>query len=144
MPGRTYLAVLASVLAHQMLGFLWYGVLPWAGPRVQALGKPLSELQMVDPLALAIDVAGWVLASYTIAWLVRRFDIVDAASGAALGVALGIGIGLPALVPHYAFAGIAPLVTIVDAANLLVALGLSGAIVAALAPAPSYRSAARG
>lgn len=124
-----HLAVLVSVVAHQILGYLWYSAAPWARARLEALGRPLSDLNAVDPAALAADILCWLLGGYVIAWLASKTDSTTAGRGAMLGGALWLGVGLAAIVPHYMFAGIPPTVIVIDAANMLVALLTSGAII---------------
>ena len=104
---------------------------PWVNTRLEALGRPLTEASAVDPVALALDIVGWFLASYVIAWLVQKTGSDTAAKGALLGLVLWLGLAVPTLMPHYAFAGIKPVVTVIDLANVLVACVMTGAILAA-------------
>ncbi len=129
-----HLAILVSVILHQILGFLWYSPAPWVPIRLQALGHPLSEAGTVDPVALIIDIIGWILASYLIAWLVEKTGADSATKGAMLGAGLWLGLAVPTLAPHYAFAGIQPIVTVIDLANVLVAALITGALLAAWRP----------
>ncbi|MBS1913894.1 MAG: DUF1761 domain-containing protein [Bacteroidetes bacterium] len=123
-----HLAVLVSVVLHQALGFVWYSAAPWAAGRLAALGRPAADAGTVDPAGLAADIVGWILASYVTAWLVRRTNTTTMARGMLIGCVLWLGIGLPVLVPHYIFAGIKPIVTAIDGANVLVACLITGAI----------------
>ncbi|HVZ39447.1 MAG TPA: DUF1761 domain-containing protein [Candidatus Kapabacteria bacterium] len=123
-----HLAVLVSVVLHQALGFVWYSAAPWAAGRLAALGRPATDAAAVDPAGLAADIIGWIAASYVIAWLVRKANATTMAGGMLIGCVLWLGIGLPALVPHYIFAGIRPVVTVIDGANILVACLITGAI----------------
>lgn len=131
-----HVAVIVTVVLHQILGFLWYSVAPWAVPRLEALGKPASDVNAVDPVALGLDIVGWILAAYVVAWLIQKTGVNSAGGGAMLAVILWLGLALPTLVPHYAFAGLQTIVTVVDAANVLVAL-LITAIILAVWPARS-------
>ena len=99
--------------------------------RLEALGRPLTEASAVDPVALALDIVGWFLASYVIAWLIQKIGADTAAKGALLGLVLWLGLAVPTLAPHYAFAGVKPVVTVIDMANVLVACVMTGAILAA-------------
>ena len=67
-----HVAVIVAVIVHQVLGFLWYSVAPFAATRLEALGKSPEKRNAVDPAALAMDIAGWFLASYLIAWLIQK------------------------------------------------------------------------
>jgi hypothetical protein len=124
-----HLAVIVAVILHQAIGYFWYSPAPWAVARLTALGRPASDVNAVDPAALVVDIIGWLIASYVIAWLIARTGFTTAAKGAMLGALLWLGIAMPTLLPHYLFAGIKPVVTVIDAANVLVACLLTGAIV---------------
>lgn len=123
-------AVFLAVVLHQVLGYLWYGVF-FAKPWLAGLGKTLSDLDPSAPLPYILDVIGWLLASLVMAWLVVRLDIRSARSGAMLGFALWLGLAVPAVVPHYAFIGLKPIVTAIDCGDLLVAFLMTGAILGA-------------
>src|SRR6185503_19308063 len=137
MKSINHVAIVVSVILHQILGFLWYSPAPWVNTRLEALGRPLTEASAVDPVALALDIVGWFLASYVIAWLVKKTGADTAAKGALLGLVLWLGLAVPTLVPHYAFAGVKPVVTVIDLANVLVACVMTGAILAAWPKKPA-------
>lgn len=124
-----HLAVLVSVVLHQLLGFVWYSAAPWAVARLEALGRPATDVNVVDPVGLASDIVGWIVASYVMAWAIEKSGSRGAMPGVRVGLVLWIGIAMPAVIPHYVFAGIRPMVTAIDAANLLVACVVTGAIV---------------
>jgi hypothetical protein len=123
-------AVFVAVVLHQVLGYLWYGVF-FAKPWLAGLDKTPSDINPNDPLPYIVDVAGWILASLVMAWLVVRLDIKSALGGAILGAFLWLGLMLPALLPHYAFIGLKPVVMAIDSADLLVASLITGAILGA-------------
>ena len=123
-------AVFVAVVMHQVLGFLWYGVF-FAKPWLAGLGKTPADINPNDPMPYILNVVGWIIASLVMAWLVVRLDIRTAAAGALLGIVLWLGLMLPALLPHYAFIGLKPLVMAIDAADLLVASLITGAILGA-------------
>ena len=130
MKGINHAAVVVTVILHQALGFLWYGALffnPWLG----GLGKKPPDINQSDPLPFVLDIVGWFLASYVMAWLIRRTNTDSPGWGALLGAVLWLGLAVPALVPDYAFAGLKPMVTVIDAADVLVACVMTGAILAA-------------
>ncbi len=129
MRGVNGVAVLVSVIAHQLLGFVWYGVL-FFDPWLEGLGKQPVDIDQSNPLPYIIDIGGWFLASCVIGWLVRVVNARSALQGAMLGVVLWLGLALPTLVPHYAFAGVSPVVALIDAADVLVACMMTGAIFA--------------
>ncbi len=130
MKGINHLAVVVAVILHQVLGYLWYGVL-FLDPWLSGLSRSRSEFDQSDPVPYVLDIAGWFLASYVMAWLIRKTDTDSPGKGAALGLVLWLGLALPTLIPHYAFAGLKPIVMVIDAANVLVACVMTGAILAA-------------
>jgi hypothetical protein len=123
------IAIILSVVLHQLLGYLWYAVLPFAGTRLAALGRPASEVSIVDPVALTADFVLWIVASVVLVTLASRSMTRTAGQGAMLGALLWMGVALPAIVPHYAFAHIPGSVSAIDAANSLVTLLISGAVI---------------
>ena len=125
-----HLAIVAAVVLHQALGFLWYGVL-FFNPWLEGLGKTPTGINQSDPIPFILDIAGWFVASYVIAWLIRKTNTASALQGALLGAVLWLGLALPTLVPHYAFAGLQATVTVIDALNVLIALVVTGAVLAA-------------
>ncbi len=125
-----HLAVLATLILHQVLGTLWYSPYAFVGARLAALGRPASDASVVDPTALGMDVVTWLVATYAMAWLVQRTGATTLRKGAALGVLLWL-VEIPALAPKLAFAGISPTVTAIDLGNLLVVTVLTCAILGA-------------
>src|SRR5438874_532663 len=71
MKGINPLAVVVAVILHQVLGFLWYGVL-FFNPWLAGLSKSASEINQSDPVPYVLDIIGWFLASYAMAWLIRK------------------------------------------------------------------------
>jgi hypothetical protein len=137
MKGVNHLAVVVAVILHQVLGYLWYGVL-FLDPWLAGLSKSASGFDQSEPCPYILDIVGWSVASYVMAWLVRKTGADSPAKGAVLGAVLGLGLAVPALVPHYAFAGLKPIVMVIDAANVLVACVVTGTILAAWQkPAPA-------
>jgi hypothetical protein len=125
-----HLAVLVSVVLHQILGTLWYSPFLFVPARLAALGRPASDATLVDPIALGMDVATWVVATYVMAFLVQRTTSTTAAKGATLGVLVWL-VEIPALAPKLAFAGVSPIVTAIDLGNLLLVTVLTCTILGA-------------
>src|SRR5438046_1925949 len=91
MKGINHLAVVVAVILHQVLGFLWYGVLlfdPW----LAGLSKSRSEINQSDPVPYVLDILGWFLAAYTMAWLIRKTNADSPGKGALLGAVLWLGL----------------------------------------------------
>ena len=125
-----HLAIVVSVVLHQALGFFWYSAAPWAGQRLEALGRPLSDLGAVDPVALGMDLIGWIVGSYVLAWLLGATETKGAMPGLLFGLVVWAGVALPAILPHYAFAGMPSTVTIIDLLNSLVAIVITTVLLA--------------
>ena len=130
MKGINHLAVVVSVILHQALGFLWYAVL-FGNSWCAGLSRSPGDINQTDPLPYLLDMAGWLLASYVMAWLIQKTNTEGPVKGALLGAVLWLGFAVPALVPHYAFAGLKPVVMVIDTANVLVAFVVTGTILAA-------------
>src|SRR5437867_1898323 len=113
-----HLAVLVTVILHQVLGFLWYSPFLFVPARLAALGLPASEATAVDGAAIGLDAITWIVAAYVMAVLVQKTGATSAGKGAALGALLWL-IEIPAIAPKYAFAHIKPIVTVIDLGNLL-------------------------
>lgn len=114
-----HLAVLVTVVLHQVLGFLWYSPFLFVPARLAALGLPASEATAVDGAAIGIDVITWIVASYVMAFLVLKTESNSAGKGAMLGALIFL-VEIPAIAPKYAFAHIKPIVTAIDLGNLFV------------------------
>jgi hypothetical protein len=128
MQRTNHVAVIVSLILHQVLGFLWYGLL-FFDPWLSGLGKRPEDINQADPIPFAYDIVGWLIAGYVVAWLVRATGSDTAGKGARLGALLWLGVAVPTLVPHYAFAGIRPIVTIIDALNALAGFVITGAVI---------------
>lgn len=115
-----HLAIVVTLVLHQVLGALWYSPFLFVRARLAALGRPASDAGVVDPIALGMDVGTWLVATYAMAWLVQRTGATTARKGARLGALLWL-VEIPALAPKLAFAGISPTVTAIDLGNLLLA-----------------------
>lgn len=98
-----YLAVAVVVVAHQILGAFYYGLL--AKPWMTALGVTNKELDGKDPVPYIVALAGSLVFTLGIAVLADRLAISTAASGALLGLAVAGAFSLSFLATHYAFGG---------------------------------------
>ena len=125
-----HLAILVTVVLHQALGALWYSPVLFVRARLAALGRPASEATAVDPVALAMDVVTWWIATYAMAWLILKAGATTARKGAVVGVLLWL-IQIPALAPKLAFAKISSTVTAIDLGNLLLVTVLTCTILGA-------------
>jgi hypothetical protein len=126
MRGINHVAVVVAVVLHQVVGFLWYAV---AFAKQGLAGWKPEGVNEAAPSLIVLDVLGWLLAAYVVAWLVRETRRHSAAGGALLGALLWLGVAAPTLVPHYAFGGVPAAIIMVDAANALVGYVLTGAVI---------------
>jgi hypothetical protein len=125
-----HLAVLVTVVLHQALGYLWYSPILFVRARLAALGLPAANATVVDPVALGMDVVTWIAGAYVMAFLVQKTSSTTAGKGAALGALVWL-VQVPALAPKLAFAGIKPIVTLIDLGNLLLVTVLTCTILGA-------------
>ena len=122
-----YLAIIVCAILMQALGAGWYGV--FAGSWARALGKSVEQLQAqmgVSPYVIAI--LGALLLNCVLAVLIEKTKTETWTQGALLGLWTWAGFVMPSLATHYAFAGLSPTLTLVDASHTLLALLLCGVI----------------
>jgi len=122
MTKHNHLAIVAAVILHQVIGFLWYSPLLFLLPWVVGLGKRAGDLNLANPIPFFADIAGWFCASYFISWFEQHLEVRSVNQAIGLAVLLWGGVALPLLVPHYLFAGIGLVVLLIDAMNALVQL----------------------
>ena len=107
MPAINHLAVLAAVVASQILGYLWYSVLfakPWA------IGYRLAENALAEtpPWTYLVTVAGAVAFSYGTAIVAGLIAVSGVLGGLLLGGGLWLGLLAPRYLLHAVFGRIAP------------------------------------
>ncbi len=119
---HNHVAIVAAVILHQAIGFLWYSPLLFLLPWVAGLGQRAGDLNMSDPIPFIADIAGWFCASYFISWFEQHLEVRSFNHGIGLAVLLWVGVALPLMAPHYLFAGIGMTVLLIDATNALVQL----------------------
>ena len=137
-----WFAVLAAVIAQQLVGFVWYSPALFAGAWSRGIGKRPEDLQPAPgPFLLAVAAA--LLLALGIAWIIHKTHLRGVKAGALIGFGAGLFFAAPAVLVHEAFLGYPPLVLAIDATKELVGAILTGAIVAAwprrndaLAPIP--------
>ena len=106
MPAINHLAVLVSVIAAQILGFVWYSVIfgrTWAvGYRMEA-----DAMAKTSPASLGITLAGAVVYTYALAILFGLLGTDGIAAGLAGGSLLWLGLVMPRYLLHAIFGKIA-------------------------------------
>ena len=90
-----WLAVLVAVVAHQVLGFLWYGPLfgtPWR----TGLGMTEEQMQQGQQgvsSAIVVGIIGSVITALSLALLLTAPDDPDVGTGLMYGLLASIGFG---------------------------------------------------
>jgi len=131
---HNHLAILAVVVIHQIVGFVWYSPVLFLSPWVHGQGKEVDQLNQSDPVPFVVSIATSILVSYVVSWLVQVLKADTVKRGAGVGGILGIGVAAPAITMHYAFLGMSWNVIAVDALHSIVLLGLTGGLLAAWRP----------
>ena len=129
--GINWLAVAVSVVAAQVLGFLWYG--PLFGKQwMTAMGTTREELQEEGPgLAIIVGVVGSVLNALGIALILTTADTPDVVNGIKVGLLTSIGFAAAAVVTNAMFEGRRPMLMCLYAAYLVISITMMGAILGA-------------
>jgi len=130
MTKHNYMAIVAAVILHQVIGFLWYSDFLFVQQWMAGLGKKAGDFDMTNPAPFIADIVGWFFASTFISWLVQRTQIQSFNQAVGLAVLLWVGVALPLLAPHYLFAGIHTSVLMIDAMNALVQLAATCGLLA--------------
>jgi Protein of unknown function (DUF1761) len=129
-----HLAVLATVVLRQAIGFGWY--------HSHALGDAwMNGLDItpdhMKPTAASFGVAilSAFLFSYTVAWLIQRMRADGWFGGFKIGLVLAFAVGGSAIATHDAFfsaAGVVqPIVAVIDIGHDLLAGAVTGALLGA-------------
>ncbi len=107
-------AVLVLVLVHQGLGFLWYSPFLFLNQWLTGLGKTKAQMNPSDPVPFIAAILASIVSCYIIAFLVDKTHSSTFGEGVMLGITLFLGLVVPAIAPHYLFAGVAKPVLLID------------------------------
>jgi uncharacterized membrane protein len=123
------LALVAGVLAMQVLGFLWYG--PILGKVwMRAMGKSREELaNAAGPIIISIVAS--TVAVIGLAWMIGSHPSPDAATGAIYGLIVSVAFVATAVVTSAAYESKSWTVAAIYIGYNLVGLTLVGAILGA-------------
>ena len=128
-----WFAVLAAVLAQQLLALLWYSPILFR--------RPGALQPSPSPFILAIAAA--LLLALGLAWIIHKTHLRGVKAGALIGFGAGLFFAAPAVLVHAAFHGYPGLGMAIDASKELVGAIIAGAILGAwprrndaLAPIP--------
>lgn len=127
-----WLAVVVAVVAHQVLGFLWYGPL-FGRMWMSARGTTREEMQArgVSPAPFVVAGIGSLLSAIALALLLSLADEVDAIDGLMVGLLAGIGFAAPTSATAAAYEEGNPTVTWLYIAYQVAGFAIMGAILGA-------------
>ncbi len=130
---HNYLAIIVMIIAHMVIGFLWYGVVFSETWSHAALGKPVAEVQKqpMSAVPYIINIIGAACACFFISWLVQKLNITTFSGGLQLGVYAAIGLVFPALATHYLFLNISNTVLAIDLGMSITLTILTAGVLAA-------------
>ena len=129
--GINWLAVLVSVVAAQVLGFLWYGPL-FGRQWMTAMGTTREQVQEEGPgLAIIVGVVGSVLNALGIALILTTADTPDVVNGIKVGLLTSIGFAAAAVITNSMFEHRRPMLMWLYAAYLVISITMMGAILGA-------------
>ena len=133
MPTINHWGVLVTVVASQVLGFVWYSV---AFGKAWAVGYRLDRdaLDSTPTGAYIATLAGAALYSYALAILIGLLEIEGVAAGIALGAMVWAGIVVPRYLLHALFGKISVRSIAIDSGFDLIVSIVTGAILAAWLP----------
>ena len=130
MPAINHLAVLVSVVAAQLLGFVWYSVAfgtTWApGYRLEA-----DAMAKTNPASLGITLAGAIIFTYGMAVLFGLVGTVTLASGLFGGALVFVGLVAPRYLLHAIFGKIKGTSILIDLGFDLLVMVVTGGILGA-------------
>lgn len=85
-----WLAVLAAVIAHQVIGFLWYAVL-FKDMWMQTAGKNQEDLEGGPGIEMIIGLVGSALSAVALALILTLSDDPSLGLGIAVGAVSAVG-----------------------------------------------------
>lgn len=124
-----HLAVLATVLLQQVLGFVWYHWL-FGALWLQGLGMTPEDMQG-RRWRFAVAILSGFLSSYGLAWLIAATGRRGWAEGLKLGLIVGIAFAGSAVLLHYAFIPKVWPAAPIDAGVTLAGAALTGLVLGA-------------
>jgi hypothetical protein len=130
--GINHLATIVAALAAFGASFVWFTIL-FRAPYLAGLGKSQEELDrgpsMVE--ATILQIIGFGLAAYAIAWLVALTGRSTPSGGLTIAIVAWLGFVLAVAVPMYAFQAFSYTFSAIVVGGYLVALLIIGAIIGA-------------
>jgi hypothetical protein len=129
-PMVNYLAIFIAALAAFGLGIVWHTVMfkPW----IRASGKSAAEVERKGyTVPFAITFVALIVMAWMLAGLLSHLGQVNVRGGLIAGALVWLGFVLTTMGTNDAFAGVKPLITLIDTAYWLAALLVIGAVLGA-------------
>ena len=126
-----HLAVWILVVVQTGLGALWYSPFAFGGEWMDFLGLEPADFDQGNFVPFAIAIAGTVLLTYFLAWLLLQLDVAYVSEAIKLGFLLWLCVVLTEHATHYAFQGVHFGALLIDMGKTLVAILISAVVLAA-------------
>ena len=123
-----HVAVWILVVVQVALGALWYSPLVFGIEWMDLLGLTAADIDQSDFVPFAIAIAGTVLLTYFLAWLLLHLDIVYISEAIKVAFLLWLCAVLSEHATHYAFQGVHYAVLLIDTGKTLVGLVISAIV----------------
>jgi hypothetical protein len=127
---HNHLAVWVMIIAHQVMGFVWYSPFLFVNKWLEGQGKTSQDINTSDPMPFVYSIIGTVLACYGISWLTKVANTNTFNEALKLGLVLSFSLVFPAIAPHYKFLGLANSVLWIDLSLSLVMTTLTTIVLA--------------
>ncbi len=126
-----WLAVLASVIAAQVIGFLWYG--PLFGKKwMAALGRTEEDIRAEGPgPAILVGIIHSLLTATALAIILTASDSPDVGDGITVALLTGIAFAAATVVTQAQYENRPPVTTWLYAGYLVVSTAVMGVILGA-------------
>lgn len=126
-----HVAVWLMVVVQLGLSALWYSPLAFGDQWMALLGLSPADIDQGDFVPFAIAIAGTVLLTYFLAWLLLQLDVAYLSEAIKVGFLLWLCVVLSEHATHYAFQGVHYGVLLIDMGKTLVGLLISAVVLAA-------------
>lgn len=123
-----WLAVLAAVIAHQALGFLWYGVL-FKDMWMQAAGKTQEDFSGGPGPEMILGIVGSILSALALALILTLSEDPSLGLGIAVGAVSAIGFAAASVFTNGAYEETPPKLSALYSIYQLVGFVVMGGII---------------
>lgn len=125
-----FVAVLVAALIFMAVGFVWYALPVFGKIWMKEVGLNESDLKKGPGSGYAIAMAAGFVQAYVLAHFIDYTNAVTWTDGFTTGLWIGVGFVAMAIAANYVFARRSAMLWMIDAGYFIVALGLSGAVLA--------------